>query len=755
MLLEHGDRLLPGRRGDEDPRERAHRLDVGAGALERARVRRRGLQREHRGQPQPQVRQAAHRLQQLGLAVDDVVDGQRPDLPVVDERHHRARPRGLPQAQLVGVAERLQARRVAVAQPLAADQHGRLQRPLAERQSGVPDRSPLTVRGAFPDRRVDTGVSFHHELTQSLELQPTQLIQRGHTSSVPPMANLGRLVAAIIVILTFTATAHAACPKGATCGRVTVPLDHSGATAGTLSIAYAKLPATGTRTGTLVLLAGGPGQAALPLTTTFAGLVKPLRASYDLVTVDQRGTGGSGAIDCPLETYADVARCATTLGPARPFLNTPETAKDLENLRQALGVDKLTLFGVSYGASVASDYVRRYPEHTAAVVLDSPTPVDGLDGVDQLRTFGTPRVLREVCYPGDCHATVPDPDEALVQAVEKLPLRGRQVLPSGRTRQRRDDRGRPLRGDQRERPQPGPALRAAGRDRLAWPRATSRRCSTSACSTAAAARAAATSTPPGCWPPSCIESLLPWAPDSPVAGRADAVKRFIAERTAAFAPVQPATVLLGSLTNFCSTWPPTPKPEAVPYAGPNVPVLVLSGRQDLRTPLESARRTALQYPNAKLLAVPGAGHSVLSTDGSGCARAGLVAFLAGQPVVACARPAKEFPAAPYAPAQLSSLRPTRLSGVPGQTFSAVTVTLTGVGYDSLAGYTRFPGLRAGYVQVRKGKLELHGVQWIKGVSVSGTIDSRGNGTLTVAGPVDGTVTYRNGKLSGTLGGQSF
>jgi hypothetical protein len=41
------------------------------------------------------------------------------------------------------------------------------------------------------------------------------------------------------------------------------------------------------------------------------------------------------------------------------------------------------------------------------------------------------------------------------------------------------------------------------------------------------------------------------------------------------------------------------------------------------------------------------------------------------------------------------------------------------------------------------------------VSVSGTIDSRGNGTLTVAGPVDGTMTYRNGKLSGTLGGQSF
>src|SRR5262249_7142826 len=67
---------------------------------------------------------------------------------------------------------------------------------------------------------------------------------------------------------------------------------------------------------------------------------------------------------------------------------------------------------------------RLYPEHTAALVLDSPTPVDGLDGIDQLRQFGTPRVLREVCYPGLCHRTVTDPDAALARAVKRLPLTG-------------------------------------------------------------------------------------------------------------------------------------------------------------------------------------------------------------------------------------------------------------------------------------------------------------------------------------------
>ena len=568
------------------------------------------------------------------------------------------------------------------------------------------------------------------------------------------MANLGRVAAVIIVILTFAAPANAACPDGATCGRVTVPLDHSGATAGTLSIAYAKVPATGTRTGTFVLLSGGPGQAALPLTTTFAQLLKPLRANYDIVTVDQRGTGGSGAINCPLETYADVARCATTLGPARPFLNTPETSKDLENVRQALGVDKLTLFGVSYGASVAADYVRRYPEHTAAVVLDSPTPVDGLDGVDQSRTFGTPRVLREVCYPGDCHETVPDPDEALVQAVEKLPLRGRQVLPSGRTRSvetTEDDLYEAISASDLS-----PGLR------YALPAAIASVAKGdisplqhlgvlyggggSGGSDVNTARLLATS---------CIESLLPWAPESPVASRADAVKQFIAERTAAFAPFSPSTVLLGSLTNFCSTWPPTPKPEAVPYAGPNVPVLVLSGRQDLRTPLESARRTAQQYPNAKLIAVPGAGRSVLSTDGSGCALAGLTTFLEGRPFVACARPAKEFPAAPYAPAQLSSLRPhaperrARADGQRGHGHPHRRRVRLARGLHALPRTAR---------RLRPGAQEQARTAWRPGDQ--GRERERHDRLprerhADRRRPVDGTVTYRNAKLSGTLGGQSF
>src|SRR3954451_6466478 len=238
---------------------------------------------------------------------------------------------------------------------------------------------------------------------------------------------VGRICRAVVAgALSFAAlalapgAASAACPKDAQCAALTVPLDHSGTTPGTLSLAYAKAPATGARTGTIVFLSGGPGQAAIPLTRSVAELLRPLRSSYDIVAVDQRGTGDSGAIDCSIDGPGDVAPCAAKLGDRRAFWSTAETAKDLEDLRRALGVDKLTLFGVSYGAKVASEYARRYPASTAALVLDSPAPVDGLDGYDQLRNLGTPGVLDEVCSPGPCAATVRDPEAALAAAVERL-----------------------------------------------------------------------------------------------------------------------------------------------------------------------------------------------------------------------------------------------------------------------------------------------------------------------------------------------
>ena len=124
--------------------------------------------------------------------------------------------------------------------------------------------------------------------------------------------------------------------------------------------------------------------------------------------VDQRGTGDSGRGARALDEYAATAR--TKLGARRPFLTTAETARDLEDLRVALGVEKLTLLGVSYGTKVAGEYARRFPAHRRAVVLDSPVPVEG-----STRSTSCARSARRACCArsasrGSATATVTDPD---------------------------------------------------------------------------------------------------------------------------------------------------------------------------------------------------------------------------------------------------------------------------------------------------------------------------------------------------------
>jgi len=566
-----------------------------------------------------------------------------------------------------------------------------------------------------------------------------------------------RVVLFALIFAVLGGTAEAACPRGAQCGTVTVPLDHAGVTAGTLPIAYARVPATGTRSGTIVFLAGGPGQAALPLTDSVAVILRPLRATHDLVLLDQRGTGDSGAVDCFTDSLAE---CAARLGDRRAFFNTAETAHDVENLRAALGVDKITVLGVSYGTKVAAEYARRYPERTAAVVLDSPVPVDGLDILGQLRLLAAPRVLREVCAPGLCSRTVDEPGETLARAVARVrrgAIRGPFVNSSGRVVTRSVNESLVLQLFAASDAVPG--LRAG------LPAALK----SLAAGDAAPLLHLAEVTPgdPGAeindarlLATVCTEARLPWAPDSPLGPRAAALEAYAADRAAALEPFSARTLLRDSIPEICAAWPPTPRPQPVALAGPDVPVLILSGREDLRTPLEDARRTAAQYPNARLLAVPGAGHSVLRNDATGCGRIGLVAFVRGQTVPNCSRRPLLPTAAPYAPATIGALRPTRLSGLPGRTLSALTVTFTGIAFDTAAHGRetfRLPGLRAGYVRATRTALTLHDVEWIRGVRVSGRLDARGRGTVTVSGPnaAPGTVTYGLRGASGTLGGRAF
>ena len=118
--------------------------------------------------------------------------------------------------------------------------------------------------------------------------------------------------------------AFTACPDTPSllCDTVPVPLDRSGAVPGTINLAARIAPASDAPAlGTVLFLAGGPGQAATPELPSLAANFRALLPNYNLLTFDQRGTGRSSPLRCRgvrlaharVETKA-AARCGSQLG---------------------------------------------------------------------------------------------------------------------------------------------------------------------------------------------------------------------------------------------------------------------------------------------------------------------------------------------------------------------------------------------------------------------------------------------------------
>lgn len=138
----------------------------------------------------------------------------------------------------------------------------------------------------------------------------------------------------------------------------------------------------------LVLLAGGPGQSAVESYPQAAGAFAPLLRERSLLLVDQRGTGGSNKLSCPLPDYGEVRQleptaarvqameCLKDIGDlADPvFYTTNDYIRDLETVRAALGSPQFNLLGGSYGTRVALEYLRRHPDALRSVVLDAVVP---------------------------------------------------------------------------------------------------------------------------------------------------------------------------------------------------------------------------------------------------------------------------------------------------------------------------------------------------------------------------------------------
>lgn len=184
------------------------------------------------------------------------------------------------------------------------------------------------------------------------------------------------------------------CPPGsmtverAQCATITVPKDYNNPNVGTIELTMSKIPAKGSKKGTIAGNIGGPGLDALAMFTDKAPQNKSaghiqmptdVLEHYDLVAVEPRGLTFGTPLDCDeglLESLVPgggnlYRACQRTQPGYVDTITTENTARDLEEARKALGEDKLNLYGVSYGGLLMATYATLFPEHTNKMVLDS------------------------------------------------------------------------------------------------------------------------------------------------------------------------------------------------------------------------------------------------------------------------------------------------------------------------------------------------------------------------------------------------
>ncbi len=223
-----------------------------------------------------------------------------------------------------------------------------------------------------------------------------------------------RLALAILAVWLAPASADAAvkrhacqdAPAGTRCGSIRVPLDRSGATPGRLTIEFERYVRRERRRpaiGTLLAIEGGPGYSTTDSRDSYLELLGPLRARRDLLLVDLRGTGLSGALDCRtfrrnVKRYvARAGRCASEIGARRDFYGTGDAVDDVAAVLDALGIRQVDLYGDSYGTYAGQAFAARHGDRLRSLVLDGAYPVPGTDPTFGDLAEATQRALRLVC----------------------------------------------------------------------------------------------------------------------------------------------------------------------------------------------------------------------------------------------------------------------------------------------------------------------------------------------------------------------
>ena len=213
----------------------------------------------------------------------------------------------------------------------------------------------------------------------------------------------------------------------ARCGTFEVFEDREHKAGRKIALKIVVYPATSTNRAPdpLFYIPGGPGSSATEDAPYVAQQMAKIREHRDLVFVDQRGTGGSNALNCnffdqkDLKSYLgdyfplpDVRKCREELEPKAnlKLYTTVIAADDLEDVRRALGYEKINIIGGSYGTRAAQVFLKLHPGSVRAVILHGVSPTNQFMPRDfpqhtERALYG---VIAECASNKDCHEAFPN-----------------------------------------------------------------------------------------------------------------------------------------------------------------------------------------------------------------------------------------------------------------------------------------------------------------------------------------------------------
>ncbi len=575
------------------------------------------------------------------------------------------------------------------------------------------------------------------------------------------------------------------CPDvpGARCGSLTVVLDPSDPSAGTIDIGFEIHPARRGRTlGTIVAIEGGPGYATTDSRDWYLDLFDPLLDHRDLLLIDNRGTGTSEPIDCPeLQSYegdydANVGLCGAQLGTTSDLYGTAFAADDMAQVLDALGIHAVDLYGDSYGSFMAQAFAVRHPDRVRTLVLDGTYPVEDQDPWYPDLNETLRDAFRVVCErdPG-CDAQGGDPVDRIARLADALrakPLTGTAYDADGIRRRVTVDApilgyltgvatyghavyrelDAAARAYLQDDPDPAPLLRIAA-EQILWGDGGPVEEYSEGLYVAAI----------------CNDYPQLWDIESPITQRPAQYDAALAELRSTEPNVfHPFTIddwVASSWAEYtsCIRWPvPSnhvpPVEPGTPY--PDVPTLVIVGELDSLTSPAEAEIVAGRFPDSTYVEVANGVHVMTLGDFSRCASDLTIRFVstggdAGD--TSCAnlyqevRVVEEFPGslaevdpAPQGDRVKSSAADRRVAAAAANTVADIFPRwLNAIGFDGV-------GLRGGSFTSRGSELvqfRLTRLSWVPQVRVSGTVSwDRVSGAIVarirVRGPAPGELVLR-------------